>query len=87
MVVDIKGSFVRVRVRKPVIGAKFSTHDVGLRGHTKRVAMFNPVTNRWVTQSWLFPVNDVKIERRKTKFMLLKLGVWTKAKYLVNKRF
>ncbi len=70
MTVEIKGQHLRVRVRRPIKRAEYGWDDVGDPGHTVRVAMLNPKTNRWVTQSWVFPVKDVKNRREKTMIEL-----------------
>jgi hypothetical protein len=75
MPIEVRGQHLRVRVRRPIPKARYRTHDVGTKGHTQRIAMRNPTTGRWSTQSWIFPVKDVKGQRPKTMRMLKRLGV------------
>jgi len=86
MVIEIRGKHVRVQVRRPVKGATYRMHDVGTPGHTKRVAMRHPRTKRWRTQTWLFPVADVRKRRASTMTLLTKLGVKTKVLKLVGRK-
>lgn len=85
MPLEIRGKHLRVRVRKPVKGAVYRTHDVGILGHTKRVAMWTKKTG-WVTQSWMFPVEDILARRRQTVEILKKLGVWERAYRMARRR-
>lgn len=75
MPIEVKGNHLRVRVKKPTASAKYRTHDVGSPGHTQRIAIYNPRTKRWSTQSWIFPIKDVKNKRPATMKMLKSLGV------------
>ena len=84
MPLEVKGRHLRVRVRRTRKGAKYRTDDVGAKGHTKRVAM-KPKGERWITQSWLFPVKDVLKKRKKTMKILSRLGVVRKARKLIKK--
>jgi len=84
MPLEIRGTRLRYRVRRPVKGAKYRTHDVGRKGHSERIAMYLPRKRRWVTQSWTFPVKDVIKERKKTMDILRKLGTTRKARKLVG---
>jgi len=79
MPLEVKGRHLRYRVRRPFKSAKYRTHDVGSKGHTKRVVCYNPRTKKWTTQSWLFPVKDIKAKRKKTMEILSKLGIKRKA--------
>ena len=83
---EIKGNHLRARQKRPVRlpGVVYRTHDVGGKGHSQRIAMYNPATKRWSTQSWIFPVADVKAQRPHTVKILKKLGVYAKAMRLVS---
>jgi len=87
MPLEIHGKHLRVRVARPLKGkgVKYRTHDVGSPGHTKRIAMYNPRTKRWKTQSWLFPIADILARRPVTMRLLASLGVKRKAIELVRK--
>lgn len=87
MVVEVSGRYVRVIVRKPLTGrgVRFVTISVGRKGHTKLVKMFYPVTNRWIDQSWLFPIVDVVKDRSETVRQLKKLGVLSEARFKAKK--
>jgi hypothetical protein len=79
MPLEIKGTRLRYRVKRPVKGAVFRTDDVGMKGHTQRIAMKNLKTGKWSTQSWTFPVSDIKERRPATMKVLSKLGIKRKA--------
>jgi len=79
MPLEVKGKHLRYRVRRPVKGAKYRTHDLGSKGHTLRLARYNPRTKRWATQTWLFPKKDIRAKRPKTMKMLADLGIKRKA--------
>jgi hypothetical protein len=51
----------------------------GAKGHSQRIAMLNPRTKRWQTQSWTFPTIDIKEKRPATMKILEKLGIKKKA--------
>jgi hypothetical protein len=79
MPLEIKGTRLRYRVRNPIKGAIFRTDDIGQKGHSLRVAQYNPRTKRWQTQSWTFPIIDIKEKRPATIKILEKLGIKKKA--------
>lgn len=83
---EIVGRHLRVRVRRPIKGAKYRTHDVGAVRHTKRIAM-KPPGRRWITQSWIFPLADVQMRRKQTMRILAGLGVQRQAVKLVDSHF
>ena len=87
MVVEVKGRYVHVRVRKPLSdrGVRFATVDIGRKGHTKLVTMFYPKTGRWIKQSYLFPIKDVLNDRIDTVRLLKNLGRYTEARYKARK--
>jgi hypothetical protein len=72
---DVKGKYLRYRVRKAVKGAKYRIQDIGQKRHTLRLARYNPRTKKWATQTWMFPIKDIKARRKKTMDMLCKLGI------------
>jgi len=78
---EIKGKHVRARQKRPIRlkGTKYRTHDVGSKGHTQRIAMYNPKTKRWSTQSWIFLKSDIKNHRPTTTKILKKLGAYKEA--------
>jgi len=84
MVIEIKGKRLRVRVARAIKGAKYRTDDVGTKGHSERIAMYNPRTRRWKTQSWTFPVEDIRQNRKKTVDILRKLSAVTEARKLAG---
>jgi len=69
--VHMTGQYARIRVREPgsFIPGSFRTHDVGRKGHTKRIAGRLESTGDWATQSWLIP----KKEFSEAKLKQLKL--------------
>lgn len=79
MPIEIKGTRLRYRVRRPIKGATYRTQDVGTKKHSERIAMKNPKTGKWTTQSWTFPVSDIKNKRPSTMKILTKLGIKRKA--------
>lgn len=76
---EIVGKHLRYRMRKPIKRAKYRLHDVGMKGHTQRLARYNPRTKRWQTQSWIFPIKDVVTKRPRTMRILSDLGIKRKA--------
>lgn len=76
---EVKGKHLRYRVRKPIRGARYRYDDIGSKGHTQRLARYNPRTKKWQTQTWIFPVKDVRERRPKTIKILTKLGIKRKA--------
>jgi hypothetical protein len=74
MPIEIKKNRLRIRMQKPIKGAKYRTDDIGQKGHTQRIAMYNPRTKKWTTQSWTFPIVDVRSRRPATIKILKKLG-------------
>lgn len=87
MPLEIRGKHLRVRVSRPVKGAKYRTQDVGDKHHSQRVAMYDPRTKRWKTQSWIFPLKDVQMRRKKTMKILADLGAQHQAVKLVDSHF
>jgi hypothetical protein len=75
MPLEIKGTRLRYRVKRPIKGSVFRTDDVGMKGHTERVSMKDSRTGKWSTQSWTFPVTDIKERRPATMKVLTKLGI------------
>lgn len=76
---EIRGKHLRYRMRRAVKGAKYRVHDVGVKGHTQRLARYNPRTKRWQTQTWMFPVKDIKGRRPRTMQILSDLGIKKRA--------
>jgi hypothetical protein len=72
---EVRAKRLRCRVRTPIRGAEYRTQDVGTKLHSERIAMKDPRTGRWATQSWTFPVEDVRSRRGKTIEILTKLGI------------
>jgi len=49
--------YARLRIKEPKLFKKtsFRTHDIGRRGHTKRIAGRLKSTGKWETQAMLIP--------------------------------
>ena len=75
---EIVGGRLHVRQVPPMKGA-FRIQEIGEKGHSQRVAMKNPRTGKWITQSWTFPVQDVLSRRPATVKILKRLGRWEEA--------
>ena len=84
MVIEIRGTRLRVKVARAIKGAKYRTKDVGSKGHSELILMRNPRTRRWKTQSWTFPVEDIRQNRKKTVDILRKLSAVTEARKLAG---
>jgi len=80
---DFSAMKLRYRIRRPVKGAIYRYHDVGSKGHTIRLARYNPRTKKWATQTWIFPIEDIRTKRPKTMKMLADLGIKRKALRMV----
>jgi hypothetical protein len=54
--------YIRVRVRDPkdFIPGSFRTHDIGRKGHSKRIAGRLKSTGEWETQAWLISRKDLE---------------------------
>jgi hypothetical protein len=84
MPIELKGSHIRIRQTEPVKGSIFRTKDIGQKGHTMLVLMRKPHAKKWVTQSVIMPVQDVRANRAKTVQILKALGVYRSAKQLAG---
>jgi hypothetical protein len=64
-------NYIRIRVRNPsdFIPKSFRTHDIGRKGHSKRIAGRLKSTGEWKTQAWLISKKDI-IERDPTTVKL-----------------
>lgn len=82
---EINATHLRVRQVPPIEGAKYRNQRVGEKGHSERIAMYNPKTKRWITQSWIFPIADVLSRRPSTVKILKRLGRWEEAYKFVKK--
>lgn len=78
--VEVKGKHVRVRLKNPKDFELLRIHDVGERGHSKRIAGISKKTGKWGTQAWLFPIVDVRMKRPKTIEIMKRLNVMKKVK-------
>ena len=72
---EVRAKRLRCRVKKPIKGTLFGTQILGQAGHTQRIAQYNPKTGKWESQSFTFPIEDVRSRRLKTMETLMKLGV------------
>jgi Holliday junction resolvasome RuvABC DNA-binding subunit len=79
MPMEIKGSRLHYRIRKPIKGAIMRTKDIGTKGHTELLLRKNPKTGKFETQSFTFPVEDIRERRLKTMETLMKLGIKKRA--------
>lgn len=68
MPIEVTKRFVRVRVRDPKVFKKstFRTHDIGRKGHSKRIAGIRKKTGKWGTQSFLISRSDLRKLDRST---------------------
>ena len=80
--VEIKGKYLRIRVDSPRRFLKvipedmrsknypephqFETHDIGEKGHTKRIAGVIRGERVWATQAFIVLLEDIKNKREKT---------------------
>jgi len=55
-----KGKYIRIRVRNPsqFKKASFRTHDIGRKGHSKRIAGKLKKSGKWATQAFLVSKSD-----------------------------
>lgn len=62
MPVEVTKKYVRIRVRDPRVFAKntFRTHDMGRKGHSRRIAGIRKKTGMWETQAYLILRSDIK---------------------------
>ena len=60
--IEVTEEYVRLRLRNPGLYEEWGTHDVGRKGHTKRVAGKRKDTGEWETQAWLFRREDLAKE-------------------------
>ena len=51
-------------------GASYRWQDVGRAGHTMRLAAYNKKTEKWLTTTWAFHRNDVKVVKRGRAYTL-----------------
>lgn len=58
-----RGKYVRYRIRLPSLFKKDSlrTHDIGRKGHSKRIAGKHKKTGKWLTQAILITKSDAKL--------------------------
>lgn len=75
MPLEIKGSRLHYRIRRPIKGAIMRTKDIGQKGHSEILLRKNPKTGKFETQSYTFPVEDIRERRLKTMETLMKLGI------------
>lgn len=56
-----KSKYLRIRVRNPssFIKGSFRTHDIGRKGHSKRIAGRLKRTGQWATQNYLIKKADL----------------------------
>lgn len=76
MPVEVKGKYIRIRVRPPQAfkSGSFRTHDIGRKGHSKRIAGISRKTGKWQTQSFLVNKADAKRRDPHTMMLLGKIG-------------
>ncbi len=60
--VEVTKRFVRVRVKHPRLFSPrtFRVHDIGRKGHSKRVAGILRKTGKWATQGYLVSRADLR---------------------------
>lgn len=56
MVVEVKGSQLRIQLHSPERYKEFRTQDVGLPGGLQRIAGHNGI--KWETQGWRLKLDD-----------------------------
>jgi hypothetical protein len=79
MPLEVKGTRLHYRIRKPIKGAIMRTKYIGQKGHTELLLRKNPNTGKFETQSFTFPVSDIRERRLKTMETLMKLKITRKA--------
>lgn len=69
--------YIRVRIINPdrFIEGSFRTHDVGRKGHTKRIAGRLQSTGKWATQAWLFDKKQLPKDPKMQETYLKALGI------------
>lgn len=78
MPVELTSRYLRIRLEDPRKFKKFRTHDVGRKGHSKRLAGLSKRTGKWETQAWLLSRADLKKHDSRTWGMLLDLATKVK---------
>jgi hypothetical protein len=55
-----RGKYIRIRVRNPksFVKGSFRTHDIGRKGHSKRIAGILKRGRKWATQAFLVPKGE-----------------------------
>jgi len=78
MPVELKGSYLRIRVNEPRLFSKFGT-QVFDNGKLKRIAGYSPKTG-WKTQSWI--LNLKKYNRISAVNRINRLAIVTRKKII-----
>ena len=63
------GKKIHVRIRDPYRFEKFRVVDPGREGHSEFRYAYDEDSNRWVIQSWLFDLNDLKRNKKTQKIL------------------
>jgi len=73
--VHSRGKYVRFRVREPTAfkTGTLRTHDVGRKGHSKRIAGRLKTSGKWATQAFLVAKRDFAQPTPAVKRLLVKI--------------
>jgi len=69
MPIETTKRYLRINVSSEPY-AKIRTHDIGRKGHSKRLAMLSKKTGRWKTRTWLISIQDLRKRDPKTQKLL-----------------
>lgn len=87
MPVDVTAKYLRIRVANPknFMKGTLRTHDIGRKGHSKRIAGVHKYTGRWETQSWLLLKKDIKEYDMRTIKLLNEIASETNMRLAIAK--
>ena len=70
MPIELTDKYLRIRVKNPKRFSKIRTDDIGRKGHSMRLAGYNPKTAKWETQAWLVDRKGIKNKDIRTLLLL-----------------